>query len=170
VHPWLDPHDPVAGFLAAAARFDLVAASVQPEVFDRPGLGDWTVLELLAHTTRAASTFVLAASSPVDGPAECADLGSYFRRALGAAADIHAQIARRGVETVATLGPDPVAGARRIVAEGAAAVAVADLDVVVDTVAGRMRLGDYLVTRTFELVVHTADLEAASSRAAWITD
>ena len=32
---------------------------------------------------------------------------------------------------------------------------------VVTTIAGGMRLADYLPTRTFELVVHTADLAAA---------
>jgi hypothetical protein len=31
----------------------------------------------------------------------------------------------------------------------------------VTTIAGGMRLGEYLPTRTFELVVHTADLAAA---------
>lgn len=170
MHPWLDPIDPVTGFCAAAERFDLVAATVHPELFDRPGLGTWTVLQLLAHTSRAASTFVLAAAAPIEGDAECSALRDYFRRALGSAPDIHDQIARRGAEAVGSLGADPVAGARRIVAEGATAVTRADLDLVVNTAAGRMRLGDYLVTRTFELLVHTADLEAAVLRAAAIAD
>lgn len=168
MHPWLDPSDPLAGFLLAAQRFDLVAATVHPELFEHPGLGTWTVLELLAHTSRAASTFMLAAAAPVDGEPECSALRDYFSRALASAPDIHEQIARRGSETVATLGADAVEGARRIVAEGAAAAASADLDVIVATVAGRMRLGDYLLTRTFELLVHTADLEAAVLRAAAI--
>lgn len=40
-------------------------------------------------------------------------------------------------------------------------VAAHDGTELVTTIAGGMRLGDYLPTRTFELAVHTADLAAA---------
>ncbi|HEX8581995.1 MAG TPA: maleylpyruvate isomerase N-terminal domain-containing protein, partial [Acidimicrobiales bacterium] len=50
---------------------------------------------------------------------------------------------------------------RALLADAVAALDAADDGDVVPTAAGRMRVGDYLPTRTFELAVHTADLATA---------
>ena len=51
---------------------------------------------------------------------------------------------------------------RTLGADVVAKVAGFDLDYVLETVAGSMRLGDYLPTRTFELVVHGLDIGRAT--------
>jgi len=56
------------------------------------------------------------------------------------------------------LGSDPAAAVAQIAARVLALVDTRDGTELVTTIAGGMRLGDYLPTRTFELAVHTADL------------
>jgi hypothetical protein len=70
-------------------------------------------------------------------------------------------VTERGRQAAAAMGTDPpgflAALAERVVRKVEAS---AD-DAFVATIAGGMRLIDYLPTRTFELVVHTGDLVAA---------
>jgi hypothetical protein len=59
------------------------------------------------------------------------------------------------------LGADPAAAVAEIAARVLPLVNTQDGTELVTTIAGGMRLGDYLPTRTFELAVHTADLATA---------
>ncbi len=59
------------------------------------------------------------------------------------------------------LGDDPAGAVRLILDDVTTDLARADLDQVITTYAGGMRLRDYLPTRTFELVVHGLDIAAA---------
>jgi Mycothiol maleylpyruvate isomerase N-terminal domain len=70
-------------------------------------------------------------------------------------------VAERGRRAGAALGADPVGFLAELEERVRAKVAAAADDAFVATAAGGMRLVDYLPTRTFELVVHTADLAAA---------
>ena len=70
-------------------------------------------------------------------------------------------MAERGREAGAALGADPAAAVAGIAARVLPVVGACDGTEVITTIAGGMRLADYLPTRTFELVVHTADLAAA---------
>jgi hypothetical protein len=70
-------------------------------------------------------------------------------------------VAERGRRAGAAMGADPLAFLAALEERVLAKVAVADDDAFVATAAGGMTLADYLPTRTFELVVHTADLAAA---------
>lgn len=70
-------------------------------------------------------------------------------------------MAERGREAGTALGADPAAAVAAIAARVLPVVAACDGTEMVTTIAGGMRLSDYLPTRTFELVVHTADLGAA---------
>ena len=60
-----------------------------------------------------------------------------------------------------SVGSDPAAAVAEIAARVIALVDTQDDTELVTTIAGGMRLGDYLPTRTFELAVHTADLATA---------
>jgi hypothetical protein len=70
-------------------------------------------------------------------------------------------VATRGREAGAALGADPAAAVAEIAARVTALLAARDGTELVTTIAGGMRLVDYLPTRTLELSVHTADLAQA---------
>ena len=70
-------------------------------------------------------------------------------------------MAERGREAGVALGADPAAAVAEIAGRVLPLVAERDGTELVTTIGGGMRLADYLPTRTFELVVHTADLAAA---------
>ena len=129
-----------------------------------PGLGEWTVIELAAHTMRALLTLErYVAGAPVDAPA-LDDAAAYVAAYLAARSDdagFDAAVAARGRDSVAAFGDD--AGA----AFAAATDRVGDLldgvdgSLVVATPIGSIRLTDYLRTRVMELVMHGMDLAAA---------
>ena len=146
--------DSRAAFADAAGWFVRTAALVGDR-WDRPGLGEWDVRALVGHTSRA----LLTVETYLARPAAAVDLASapdYFR-AISAAAAAPA-VAARGRDAGTALGSDPEAAVADIAARVLALVDTQDGTEVVATIAGGMRLGDYLPTRTFELAVHTADL------------
>jgi uncharacterized protein (TIGR03083 family) len=136
-------------FTSASAYFCGVLAAVRPADFERPALGTWSVLELIAHGNRAHVTLVDYVERPVDVATVPAD---YF------SADA---IDRRAREAVAELGADP-AGVVAAWAERARRIAAAaSEDTVVGTPGGPVTLAAYLPSRTAELVLHGLDLAAA---------
>ena len=70
-------------------------------------------------------------------------------------------VAARGHEAGSALGADPAAAVAQIAVRVLALVDACDGTESVTTIAGGMRLSDYLPARTFELAVHTADLATA---------
>jgi uncharacterized protein (TIGR03083 family) len=146
--------------LAQSIRFFLdTVERVRPEDLERPGLGVWSVRELISHATRGMLTIETGLQSPADS-VTTEDPASYFLAALSAS-DAHERVAERGRQAAAEFGPDP----RSIAAETAervlALVSAAADDRLITTYGGGMRLGDYLPTRVFELTVHSLDLAAA---------
>jgi Mycothiol maleylpyruvate isomerase N-terminal domain len=140
---------------ADAAGWFVRTAALVGDRWDRPGLGEWDVRSLVGHTSRALVTV----ESYLARPATAADVGSaagYFRAARAAAAG--PAVAARGREAGAALGSDPAASVAQLAARVLALVGTQDGTALVTTIAGGMRLADYLPTRTFELAVHTADL------------
>src|SRR5215831_8141336 len=127
---------------ADAAEWFVRTAALVGDRWDRPGLGEWDVRALVGHTSRA---LVTVASAP-----------DYFRATRAAAAD--PAVAARGRDAGTALGSDPAAAVAQIAERVLALVETQDGTELVTTIAGGMRLGDYLPTRTFELAVHTADL------------
>jgi hypothetical protein len=75
-----------------------------------------------------------------------------------------AAIEERGREAGRALGDDPRATIRELIERVTALVARQPDDAPVASAGGPIRLIDYLQTRTFELVVHSLDLTAATSR------
>jgi uncharacterized protein (TIGR03083 family) len=146
-----------AAFADAAGWFVRTAALVGDR-WDRPGLGEWDVRALVGHTSRALVTV----ETYLARPAAAADVTSatgYFRATRAAAAD--PAVAARGRDAGTALGSDPAAAVAQLAARVLALVATHDGTALVTTIAGGMRLADYLPTRTFELAVHTADLATA---------
>jgi uncharacterized protein (TIGR03083 family) len=146
-----------AAYADAAGWFVRTAALVADR-WDRPGLGEWDVRALVGHTSRALLTVETYLARPAPA-AEVASATDYFRATRAAAAG--AAVATRGRDAGAALGSDPAAAVAQIAARVLALIDTQDGTELVTTIAGGMRLGDYLPTRTFELAVHTADLATA---------
>jgi uncharacterized protein (TIGR03083 family) len=148
--------DERAAFASAGGWFRWMATQVGDR-WDAPGLGEWTVRDLVGHTSRALST-VASYLDAEPGPVEVESATAYFGLALQASSSA---IADRGREAGRSLGDDPAAAVQELDERVQAKVAAAADDAFVGTAAGGMRLADYLPTRTFELVVHTCDLASA---------
>lgn len=122
-------------------------------------LGEWSVRDLVGHTSRALLTVETYLSKPVD-VIELHSAVEYFRRVFATSGD-PAAVAQRGRDAGAALGDDPAAAVAAIADRVLPLVRASADDALVATPVGGMRLIDYLPTRTFELAVHTCDLAAA---------
>jgi len=160
---WSDTRDAFteATHWFVAVTHDLgTRAADDPSVWDEVGLGEWTVRDLVGHTSRALSTVLVyleaAADAGSDRAIEVTSPAAYFGRAL--AAGTPAVIAQRGRDTAASLGADPAAAVTALAERVLARVATLDGAEPADTPAGRIRIAEYLPSRTVELTVHTSDL------------
>ncbi len=153
-HGWRESR---RAFADAARWFVAVTARVDGR-WDRPGLGEWDVRALVGHTSRALLTVETYLGRPATA-AEITSAAEYYRATRVIAGG--PEVAERGREAGAALGAEPADAVAVIAARVLPLVAAEDGSALVTTVAGGMRLADYLPTRTFELVVHTADLAAA---------
>jgi uncharacterized protein (TIGR03083 family) len=154
VFPWDDSR---RAFADASQWFVRTAARVGDR-WQRPGLGEWDVRALVGHMSRSLLTVEMYLARPA-ATVEVASASDYFRATRTAAAD--PAVAARGRDAGAALGTDPAAAVAEIAGRVLPLVATRDGTELVTTIAGGMRLEDYLPTRTFELVVHTADLATA---------
>jgi Mycothiol maleylpyruvate isomerase N-terminal domain len=144
-------------FADAAAWFVRTTALVGNRWPD-PGLGEWDVRALVGHTSRS----LLTVEAYLARPAATVDVASpadYFRTTRAMAAD--PAVAARGHDAGTALGEDPAAAVSEIATRVVPLVERRDGTTLLTTIAGGMRLDDYLPTRTFELAVHTADLAVA---------
>lgn len=153
-------------YRAAAIVFADLASRLPMASLDGPGLGEWTMRDLLGHTVSSALRqvpTVLADKAPgivVPVPEGYFALIRLAPTEMVAAARTAASDDARAAGTV--LGDDPSGEISGWIGKATAALAgVADDDVVA-TPAGGMRVRDWLPTRTFELVVHTSDIAAAA--------
>lgn len=127
--------------------------------WDAPGLGVWSVRDLVGHTSRSLLT-VESYLRDQPGPEEALSAVDYYLASRVLLADADA-VAERGRLAGAALGGDPVDAVRTIVERVLPLVAAAGADTYVTTPVGDLWLADYLPTRTFELAVHGCDLTAA---------
>jgi uncharacterized protein (TIGR03083 family) len=144
---------------AAAGLFVGTVAQVGSTQWEQPGLGVWTIRDLVGHTSRALLTVEQYLAKPA-AQREVMRPVDYLLRAQAGLAD-PASVAARGREAGIALGPDPIAAVRDIAARVLAQVQTAADEALVSTPVGGMRLIDYLPSRIFELAVHTLDLAAA---------
>jgi uncharacterized protein (TIGR03083 family) len=144
---------------SAAKWFVNTVEQIGATQWEQPGLGVWTVRDLVGHTSRALLTVELYLAQPA-AQREVIRPVDYFLRAQAGLAD-PASVAARGRAAGVALGPDPSAAVRDIAARVLAQVETTADEVLVSTPVGGMRLIDYLPSRIFELAVHTLDIAAA---------
>src|SRR6266446_3593476 len=141
---------------SAAGLFVNTVAQVGPTQWEQPGLGVWTVRDLVGHTSRALLTVEMYLATP-STQREVMRPVDYFLRAQAGLAD-PASVTARGRAAGVALGPDPTTAVRGIATRVLAQVKIASDEILVSTPVGGMRLIDYLPSRVFELAVHTLDL------------
>jgi hypothetical protein len=138
-----------------AAEWFVRTAALVGDRWNRPGLGEWDVRALVGHTSRSLLTVETYLARPA-GAVDVASAADYFRATRAAAAA--PAVAARGRDAGVALGTDPAVAVAEIAARVVPLVETQDGTELVTTIAGGMRLADYLPTRTFELAVHTVDL------------
>ncbi|WP_319430111.1 maleylpyruvate isomerase N-terminal domain-containing protein [Mycobacterium sp. RTGN5] len=134
-----------------------VIAQVPADRWDSPGLGTWTVRTLVGHIGRSFTTVIEYSARPADRM-DIADAAQYYLAIAGMLADPD-QIDARATQAGLTLGEHPVDAIREL--QDRAIAALDTDDRVIQTIAGGMRLSDYLPTRIFELGLHSVDLARA---------
>lgn len=142
--------------LTQFAHVQQAVGALTPEQLDRPTrLGDWTVRDLAGHITMAVGAVGDCLEQPAPATLEVELLDWPF------ATVAHARNISDDTKEIAASAQPP-----ELYAQTAARLAellpAASGDRLVGTRVGAMRLGDYLVTRTVELVVHTDDLSEAT--------
>jgi uncharacterized protein (TIGR03083 family) len=144
-----------AAVLAQFRNVREAVVTLSPEQLDGPTrLGEWTVRDLAGHITMVLGSVVRKLSEP-----EPAKLGLALLDWPAATATAAATIDEdtRAIDT----GDLPGLYARTAARFEERIAGVPD-ERLVPTRFGTMRLGDHLVTRTVELIVHTDDLNAAT--------
>jgi uncharacterized protein (TIGR03083 family) len=153
------PEDTAAAFRFAAFWWRSLVGAVEEDQWGAPGLGEWTVKELVAHGNRAFKTVVEYVEGGVKDPTPIFTAADYVRTVLGEETP-HVHIAERGRQEAAAV--DDVVTATDELAEAALRiVATRPGDTDVHLFVGEMELGQYLATRVMELVVHGLDLSRA---------
>lgn len=159
--------DVTPALVGIAARWFLgVVGAVTPEQWDAPGMGEWTVRELVGHTVRAFTTvsdYLVDGDEAAGIDVDLDDVIEYYRTAL-ADPTIHPAVAARGREAGTWLGDDPLATATAAADVTLAAIDAASDDAKCRTRFGAMWLSDFLDSRLVELVLHTLDICAATGR------
>lgn len=147
----------------------LAAAEAYADLVDRlpadlggpgaPGLGDWDLRALVGHTSRSLVTVSTYLAQPAES-VEVASAAGYYLAIRGLTSG--PEVDERGRQAGQALGDDPATAVRRLLEAVADDLVAATDDQLLTTLAGGMRLRDYLPTRTFELVVHGTDIAVAT--------
>lgn len=150
-------------FSDEALAIERTLASVGPDDWDQPGLGEWNIAELMAHVVRAAVLIDRYLNLPVGGENARWDRVGYLSGNVRSMAKSVAQRARDevGVIGVGNLSTAFADGWRASL-ERAVTLPAGRL---MHTVRGPMELQEYAATRVFELCVHHMDLCRALGRA-----
>lgn len=154
------PGPSAAVYRDAVVAFVELVAIIPHDAWDLPGLGEWTVRDLVGHANRALTTVEEYLQRPAaPGAPAIRDAVAYYEdaRTVDPAA-----IARRGRDAGRALGNDPSAAVRDTAARVLALVDRVSPQAVVSLATGAtMPLDPYLDTRIFELAVHCLDIARA---------
>lgn len=150
----------VDSFTGAARAVRDTVAQVPHDGWDGPGLGQWTLRDLIGHTSRSLVTVIDYLARPV--VEEVLPSAAAYFVAVSAGTFDAAAVTERGCQAGRDLGDDPAARFDTLVGEAVRIAEDTDPDLVVHTVAGGMRVATYLPTRTFELCVHGLDIAGAT--------
>jgi uncharacterized protein (TIGR03083 family) len=152
------PWDESRRAFADAAGWFVSTTALVGDRWAEPGLGEWDVRALVGHTSRSLLTVEAYLARPAQ-TAEIPSAADYFLATRAMAAG--PAVAQRGRDAGDALGDDPASAVAEIAARVVPLVDAQDGGTLLTTIAGGMRLEDYLPTRTFELAVHTSDLARA---------
>jgi uncharacterized protein (TIGR03083 family) len=147
-------------FAAAARSVSAAIALVPHAAWDGPGLGEWTLRDLVGHTSRSLVTVIDYLARPV--AEEVVLSGPAYYTAISVSAFDAEAVTERGRRAGRDLGDDPASRFDALVNEAVRVAESTDPDLVVHTIVGGMRVAAYLPTRTFELCVHGLDIAAAT--------
>ncbi|AKK29408.1 maleylpyruvate isomerase N-terminal domain-containing protein [Mycobacterium sp. EPa45] len=134
-----------------------VATQVPADRWDSPALGTWTVRTLVGHIGRSFTTVIDYSARPAER-AEVSDSAQYYLVIAPMLTDPE-QIDARAVQAGLSLGERPLDVLREL--QDRASTVLDTDDRIIQTIAGGMRLSDYLPTRIFELGLHSIDLARA---------
>ncbi len=149
-------------FEESARSFFGLLARINPDQWDEPGLGAWTVRSLAGHTLRAITTVgeYLAVEPP--SVASCADAEAYLL-GITAGAGVNDAIAQRGIASGELLAAIPLEQLTQELNRTLAQIAAQPVARVLAVHGGRsILLSEYLRTRSFELIVHSMDIARAT--------
>jgi uncharacterized protein (TIGR03083 family) len=148
-------------YSAAAEGFVEVVSGIGDDSssWDRPGLGVWTVRDLVGHASRSLSVIEQYLAEPAVEIRFATPL-DYLAWLSDPSLD-HASVAWRGRAAGEALGSSPAAAVRELAARATALVAATPDEATLTTAFGGTTFMAYLPTRTFELTVHTLDLVSA---------
>ncbi len=154
-------------YRAAAIAFADLVSRIPADRLDGPGLGDWTLRDLLGHTVSSALRQVPEVLRAERAPALTVPLPEGYFAMSRLAAPVIVEAARSASTddaraTGRALGDDPAGAVSGFIGQATGALASATDDDLVATPVGGMRLRDWLPTRTFELVVHGSDAALAA--------
>ena len=152
--------DAIDTFESAARCFVELVETIPPSALDGPGLGEWDLRSLVGHTSRSLTTVTTYLARPAPA-VEVPSAVAYYSWVVQQVGADPAGVAERGRQAGTALGNEPAAAVRALLDSALSAVRGAVGDPIIETLAGGMRLSDYLPTRIFELVVHTLDIAAA---------
>jgi hypothetical protein len=150
-----------SAFLSAAEAYVAQVGAIAPDALTGPGLGDWDLRALVGHTSRSLVTV----ETYLDQPAAEVDVPSaahYYLAITRAGGASGPEIVARGRQAGVALGDDPPSYVAALAVRVREKLAAFDEAYLLTTIAGGMRLDEYLRTRTFELVVHGLDIGVAS--------
>ena len=158
----VEPHREIASFIASAEWASGLVAKVPDSSLEAPGLGDWSLRSLIGHTSRSLLTVEQYSAEPADR-VDVTGAEEYYERVGRISGADPVQVLQRGVDAGIALGADPATEFAAIAERVVGLVSAPGFDErVIVTIAGGMRLRDYLPTRTFELIVHGHDIARAA--------
>ena len=152
--------DSRASYLSAARSFVAQVAAVPTDALDGPGLGDWDLRSLVGHASRSLVTVETYLDQPADA-VEVPTAAAYYLRIAEAGGTTTPEITERGRQAGLAMGDDPTAFVRDLAERVTHKLTAYGDAYALTTIAGAMRLDEYLRTRIFELVVHGLDISAA---------
>jgi hypothetical protein len=150
----------VSTFAATARAVGSAVTQIPHHAWDGPGLDEWSLRDLVGHTSRSLVTVIDYLARPVDD--EVVPSASAYYGAISAGVFDAAAVTERGRQAGRDLGEDPAFRFGELVDEAARVAEETDPDLVVHTIVGGMRVAAYLPTRTFELCVHGLDIASAT--------
>jgi hypothetical protein len=148
-------------FLSAADSYVAQVTRIPVDTLTGPGLGDWDLRSLMGHAARSLVTV----ETYLDQPAERVDVetaAEYYVVIARVGGANGPAVVQRGRHAGLALGDDPAAFVAGLAHRVRAKLERYDATYALTTIAGGMRLEEYLRTRTFELVVHGFDIAVAS--------